>query len=243
MTSDRSIFLVGTDTHVGKTALTCALMTWARRHGVRALPFKPVQSGADPDDLDSDAHRLARAAGLDPSRAAAVCPRTYPDPVAPGIAEDPTPFLLPSSANSPPDPPQLRETTAALDRLRAEFAPQLVFIEGAGGLHVPMPGGTWLPQWITHLATDVVIVGRLGLGTINHTLGTVDALRGLGVSPLGFYLVATAPDDADPSTTLNPQVIAAARNLPHLGTLAYQLDDPDGPGRVDLLRPLISLLP
>jgi hypothetical protein len=46
-------------------------------------------------------------------------------------------------------------------------------IEGAGGLWVPMPGGSWLPAWISALRAEVVVVGRLGLGTINHCLLTI----------------------------------------------------------------------
>jgi dethiobiotin synthetase len=63
----------------------------------------------------------------------------------------------------------LAAARAVLERLEAGTRRTLTMIEGAGGLWVPMPGGTWLPAWISALRAAPVVVGRLGLGTINHT--------------------------------------------------------------------------
>jgi dethiobiotin synthetase len=135
----------------------------------------------------------------------------------------------------------VRHATELLSAWEVEHRPDLVFIEGAGGLHVPMPGGDWQPTWISALAHHVVVVGSLGLGTINHTLLTIDALRNLGLPPLGFYLCEHDPTP-DPSHRDNAQIIATARGLSHLGTLR-QTSPSDGPGTLDLLTPLLTLLP
>jgi dethiobiotin synthetase len=211
-------FLVGTDTAVGKTTVACALLVAARELGVRVLPFKPAQSG---DDDPSDSVRLAVAAGRAPQAASDLAPLTWPAALAPGIAEDPAPFL--EGRGEPRDCPPLSSVAQALARLERAEAPQLVLIEGAGGLHVPMPGGTWQPRWIVALATHTLVVGRAGLGTIHHTLAAIEGLRAIGRPPLGFVL--SAPALPDPSALTNARVIEAKAGVPHLATFPA---DPPG---------------
>ena len=226
----RRIFVVGTDTDCGKTEVTCALLASARRSGIQALPFKPAASG--PPGPASDPSRLVRAAGLDPSTLPLIAPLRYPEPLAPGIAADRVMFL--ETGHEPTTKP-LERVRAALLQAEAEVlvpAPRVTLIEGAGGVHVPMPGGTWLPRWIDALAATPVVVGRLGLGTINHTLLTIDALAALGLPALGFILSQTRPGHVDdPSREHNAQLIARARGLPCLGVLPFTEDRrprPDG---------------
>ncbi|MCA9719422.1 MAG: dethiobiotin synthase [Myxococcales bacterium] len=224
----RRLFLVGTDTDCGKTAVTCALLRSAAAAGLAAIPFKPAASG--PAGTGSDPARLLRAAGL-PDDALAmiamIAPLRYEPPLAPGVADDRDRFLL----DSPPPPSRrpLELARAALARAERRYRPAVTLIEGAGGLHVPMPGGTWLPEWITALAATPVIVGRLGLGTINHTLLTIDALRQRGLTPAGFLLSRTRPAEDDRSCEDNPTIITRARGLPCLGVLPYTPEDAPAP--------------
>ncbi|HGG57814.1 MAG TPA: dethiobiotin synthase [Nannocystis exedens] len=216
----RRLFLVGTDTSVGKTAVASALLRQARAEGLRVLPFKPASSGGD------DPERLLAAAALDPKLLPRMAPLRYEAPLAPGIAEDPGPFIDPlktynaHSGDLQPGVEQLSRITADLRTLERDLRAEFTIIEGAGGLHVPMPGATWLPQWIDAFAAPVVIVGRLGLGTINHTVLTAEALDRSGHRAIGFLLSATDPED-DPSTEHNPQIIAQRSGLPCLGLLAH----------------------
>jgi dethiobiotin synthetase len=223
------VFLVGTDTAVGKTAVACALLHGARAASVRALPFKPVQSSA-PDELD-DAARLLSATAQPGLGADEICTLRFSLPIAPGLVDDASRFVepAPSCDHSP-----LQRCRDALEQLVSRHDPQLVLIEGAGGLWVPMPGGTWQPEWILALATHVVVVGRAGLGAINAALLTIDALRAIDLDPLGFYLSETTLPD--PSNALNAEVIAWARRLPHLGTLRHDGDD-------ELFSALLERLP
>jgi dethiobiotin synthetase len=229
------IYILGTDTEVGKTTITCALLRQARAASVQAIPFKPAQSGA-PDE-PTDARRLLRAAGLSEDLEPRACPHRYDAPLAPGIAENIRPFL--SWPSPEPDPAPLRQAAEALDRWEAEHRPEITFVEGAGGFHVPMPGGTWQPEWIRELAHAIVVVSRVGLGTINHTLLTLDAAKQLGLPILGIYFSQThrAPDL---SQSANPAIIKAARETPVLGVLPYGAPDNDPP---DLWTPLVRALP
>ncbi len=232
------VFFVGTNTGVGKTALVCALLQWARTHALNAAPFKPAQSGDT--DTPTDVERLLDAAGISRDHSMSACPLTYPEPLAPGIAEDPAPFLRPPAANVDPLPDALELTRDRLETWELERQADYIFVEGAGGLHVPMPGGTWQTEWIRALADSVVLVASTGLGTINHTLLTLDALDDEGFDVLGVYFV-DADDNEDPSREDNAQVIATARGITVLGRLSY-LETPDGCGTVDLLAPLLEAM-
>lgn len=231
------IFVVGTDTAVGKTAVTAALLRTATRRGLRVLPFKPAQSG---DDSPSDIERLLTAADLPLDAIDAACPLRYAPPLAPGLAEDPAPFF---AARPTANPTVLAEVGATLDAWEQRHSPVLTLVEGAGGLHVPMPGATWQPAWITALCSLTLVVGRAGLGTINHTLATITGLRQLGRPPLGFMLSQTE-SVADPSVPDNAAVIAAASGVPHLGTLAHGPEPADASTLLDaLLARLPGLVP
>ena len=219
------IFLVGTDTNAGKTTIACALLRAARCRRVRAVPFKPAASGDD--GPGSDLNRLLRAAALPDDAGSLVNPLRYASPIAPGLAEDSTPFL---KGRPHPDPDQARTIClAALTRLESRLDPELTFIEGAGGLRVPMPGGTWLDAWISAFEARVLIVARAGLGTINHTLLTIEALRTRGHEPLGF-VSSQLRASADSSRSANVAVIEREAGLACLGQLPHlrrrpELDD------------------
>ena len=121
---------------------------------------------------------------------------------------------------------EVARSVEALARLEARHRPALTLIEGAGGLYVPMPGGSWLPAWVGAFAAETIVVGRLGLGTINHCLLTFAALARLGAAPRGFILAQTVAGD-DPSHAHNERVIAAASGLPCLGVLAFGTGEHD----------------
>ena len=169
----------------------------------------------------------------------AICPLVYDPPLAPGIAHDRQQFLRPDAAI---DPGPLKTALARLSELEASLDPELVIIEGAGGLHVPMPGGAWLDHWIRAMAPRTVVVGRAGLGTINHTLLTVEALQQRDLEVLGFVHVRrpSGPTvNEDPSTPDNAAVIAT-RGVAHLGTLPP--GPPDAPALQAVARPLLAAL-
>lgn len=217
MTPDRRVYIVGTDTGVGKTEVTCALLHLALTQRLRVVPYKPVQSG---NERPTDAERLLAATpdhlGLD---AADIVAQHYDPPLAPGMAHRREDFLSPSIPNLRP----LRGAVEQLAALERATYPDLVLIEGAGGLDVPMPGATWQPQWIRAMTERLLVVGRLGLGTINHTLLTLDALSRDHLVPVGFILVdADGVHGRDPSCDDNIPVIEQASGVPCLGRVPHR---------------------
>jgi dethiobiotin synthetase len=154
-------FVTGTDTGVGKT-LVCALLA----AGLGAHYWKPVQSGAK-DGLDSTAVR--KMAGLDKTR---VVPETY----------------MFSEALSPHLAAGIEGARIDIDRFSLSRKPDLLIIEGAGGVMVPLNENTLIIDLIKKLSVPVLIVACNRLGVINHTLLTVEALKAAGISILGVIL-------------------------------------------------------
>ncbi|EDM74138.1 dethiobiotin synthase [Plesiocystis pacifica SIR-1] len=233
--SPSRIFVVGTDTDAGKTVVTCALLQAAARASVTAIPFKPAVSG--PEGPRSDHARLMAASILDPSELDELAPMRWPTPVAPGLAEDEAPFLGEGVSRSDPES-LIGRARWALARIEQRHGAQLSLIEGAGGLLVPMPGGTWLPEWITALRARPLIVARAGLGTINHTLLTIEALRARELEPVGFIFTQLLPRH-DPSRGHNAEVIATRSGLPCLGRLPFLGRPPVYPDDSSWLQPEI----
>jgi len=206
----RGIVLVtGTDTDVGKTIVTAAVAAAAQASGLRVAVVKPGQTGTitnAPTDIDV----ITRLAAPDTTRTLA----EYPEPMSPLAAA--------TVASMPP-----LELYEVVDAIRAEADKHdLVLVEGAGGLLVPMgvrPGGdTWtLADLATTLGVPTLVVSRAGLGTLNHTALTLEALDRRGV-PAGVVIGAWPAD---------PELVHWANLselVPHLvGAL------PEGAGRLD----------
>ena len=228
----RRIFIVGTDTEIGKTTTSVALLRAATRSGRRYLPYKPAVSG----DLGptSDHARLVRAVpqlGLSPESITAY---RFQPPIAPGLAEANHSFYEPHARVT--DPRTIARAVETLEALEAKHAPDLSLIEGAGGLHVPMPGSTWLPSWIAALEATPLVVARAGLGTLNHTILTVESLRNLDLHPSGFILNCRFEQSAD-TVESNRKVLEARLRIPCLGVLPHAVEEADGDRSDDWLRP------
>jgi len=222
--SIRLVF-VGTDTNVGKTVVVCALLESAARAGLSAVPFKPAEAG--PAGPGSDHARLLGASILDASEVDDLAPLRWTKPIAPGMADDPAPFLGRGAGVSDLDS-MLGRARWALARLEQRHSATVSLIEGAGGLLVPMPGGSWLPDWIAGLRARPLIVARAGLGTINHTLLTIEALRIRELEPVGFIVTQMLARD-DPSRAHNIAVIEQRSGVPCLGNLPFLGRPPQRP--------------
>ena len=213
----KRVFLIGTDTNAGKTTVTCALLRSAARAQLSVVPFKPVETG--PGGPDSDRERLLAASSLEPSELEDLSPQRWKRPIAPGIADDASPFLGTGPAVTDFEG-ALGRARWALARLEQRHHAALSLIEGAGGLMVPMPGGSWLPDWISGLRAKPLIVARAGLGTINHTLLTIEALRVRELEPLGFIFTQLL-GRKDLSRSHNSKVIETRSGVPCLGKLPF----------------------
>ena len=206
------IFITGTDTGVGKTVLTSLLLCHLRRQGAHALALKPFCSGTR-----ADAELLYRLQdgelALDE-----VNPFYFPEPVAPlvsarkhkrRISLERVVEQINSIARrlSSAAPVAGRHTSVQSSRLRAK---KYLLVEGSGGLLVPLGEGYTVRDLIRRLDCDVLVVSRNRLGTINHTLLTVQALA-MPHSSFGTRhakVLLMAPSTLDPSSRTNPAILA-----------------------------------
>jgi dethiobiotin synthetase len=188
----RGVFVTGTDTGVGKTVVAAALAAALRADGVDVAAFKPAVTGLDEPDADrpADHELLAAAAGQAPDE---VAPHRFGPAVSPHLAAE--------LAGSALDPTAL---VAAARGLRAD----VVVAEGVGGLLVPLTLGYTIRDLAIDLGWPVVVAARPGLGTINHSLLTVEAARAGG---LDVRAVVLTPWPAQPSAMHRSNVEAIER--------------------------------
>lgn len=176
MKSRSDFFITGTDTGVGKTMVTAALLTALRDGGVDAVAMKPVQTGAD-NERSPDLDFCAKAAKwkIPADDYDTLCPFRFPLPASPHLA------ARVARKRIVPEP-----IIAAFERLRRNH--EAVLVEGAGGLLVPLCDDFDQRDLIVRLDLDVIVVARPGLGTLNHTRLTVEALRNRSIHIAGIVL-------------------------------------------------------
>lgn len=158
----RGVFVTGTDTGVGKTVVSAALCAaW------NAAYWKPVQTGAA--DGDDDTATVAHLAGLPPERVFAPG-RVYGEPASPERAA------------------ALEGTEVRISDLTPPRTSAPLVVEGAGGLLVPINADETMADLMGTLGLPAVVVARSTLGTINHTMLTLEALRSRGLPLLGVVI-------------------------------------------------------
>src|SRR5919106_5755058 len=168
----RGLFVTGTDTGVGKSIVAGAICAALAARGDHVAAFKPVVTGLgqSPDDWPEDQVLLAQAAGG----------RQTPEDVAPYRFGPPvSPHYAAELAGEMIEPARI--LAAARDH-------ELVVCEGVGGLMVPITTGYLVRDLAVDLGLPVVIAARTGLGTINHTLLTVEAARAAGLTVAGVVM-------------------------------------------------------
>lgn len=169
------LFVTGTGTGVGKTIATAAVAAHARRAGVDVAVCKPVQTGcgSGAGDGDDDLAEIARLAGVTELDWVA----RYPEPLAPVAAAAAAGLPLPTAE-------QLLTAVRRVDR-----PGRLTLVEGAGGLLVEIAdAGVTLRDLAIALGAPVLVVCEAGLGTLNHTALTLEALNMKGISAAGLVI-------------------------------------------------------
>lgn len=201
-------FVTGTDTGVGKTQASRALLSLLVDAGLEPQGFKPYESGCSSLSAPSDALSLREAARSD-LPLDLVCPHRFRAPLAPGVA-----------ARRLGREPDWNTTLAAWERLK--HGP--VVVEGAGGLFVPLDSSHDVIDLISTLRLPVLLVARAGLGTLNHTALSLEALAARNI-PVAAVLLSRSTPSRDPSERDNASLIAERHGVRVLGPVPY-LEDP-----------------
>lgn len=209
--TSKGFLVTGTDTGVGKTVVTAGLAGVFCRHGLDAVAIKPVHSGARLEDgelVPEDALFYRLATGL-----------TYPLEqlnlyrFAPAVS----PHLAAELSGQKVDPRRVVDFCQ-----QALLRHQVTLIEGAGGLCVPLSGPHFtVADLARDLSLPLIVVARIGLGTINHTVLTVAYARNIGLRVAGIIFNSLRPGEAGPVERDNPGVIAEMTGVPVLGILPY----------------------
>ena len=217
-------FVTGTDTGVGKTAISCALLA-AAAAGLRTAAVKPVAAGCDDNGHNEDALQLLDCM-TEPLDYAQVNPVALDAPIAPHIAAQRQGKRLQAS--------RLAGICRGVMLGSADF----VLIEGAGGWRVPISPGETLADLAVQLQVGVILVVGMRLGCINHALLTVEAIRRDGLDLAGW--VANQPGETMICHQENLETLRRLIPAPLLGEVP-QLT-PFDPGEAGSLLSLRYLL-
>ncbi len=207
------VFVTGTDTGVGKTLVTVALMQALRVRGLRVAGMKPVASGCrrTPAGLRNEDALAIQAAASSPAAYEEVNPCAFEPAIAPHLAA--------AEAGVALDPASLAASAARL----AAGADRLL-VEGAGGWLVPLGAGHTLADLAVRLRARVVLVVGLRLGCLNHALLTAEAVRARGLELAGW--VGNAVDQTFERRAENLATLEEMLPVPCLGVVPH-LSAPD----------------
>ena len=186
------VFVTGTDTGVGKTVVAAALVACLRRHGPAGY-WKPVQTGVEQDDDTATVRTLAGCTDAEVWNRGVRLER----PLSPHLAARLAGQALSVNAILADAPDDTSRTWV---------------VEGAGGVLVPLNDTEAMSTLMVRMRLPVVLVARSTLGTINHSLLTLEALRNRGLSVAGLVMVG-------PPNPENRAAVAARGHVPVLGEL------------------------
>jgi dethiobiotin synthetase len=192
------LFVTGTSTEVGKTVVGAAIARTLAAEGKRVAVFKPAVTGLD-EGVETDHALLRRASGSAQSDEE-IAPYRYGPPASPHLAA--------ALAGEEIDPERLRQAAAA-----ATDGADAIVCEGVGGLLVPLSPGYLVRDLAADLGYPLVVVAGSGLGTINHTLLTVEAARAAGLE-VALIVLTPWPEQPTEIEHSNRETIAALTGVP-----------------------------
>ncbi|MGB9716124.1 MAG: dethiobiotin synthase [Thermodesulfovibrionales bacterium] len=216
----KGFFITGTDTGVGKTILTASLIKISKFLGLNSCGMKPVETGCFKPKLKtqnsklkkealipSDSIFLKEIAGIDDS-IDLINPVRFENPLAPFPASEIEGINI-----------NIEDIKKAYSKLSKKY--DVIFVEGIGGLLVPIKKDYSVLDLIRDLGLPVIVVSRPGLGTINHTMLTVNYALKEGITVAGIIINHTQPSDGSLAEKTNPQVIRQLCTVPIFGVFPY----------------------
>jgi len=202
---NRAFFVTGTDTGVGKTHVTCALLHATRRLGLTAVGMKPIAAGIEADGRNDDVVQLLAASSIQPPLEW-VNPYLYAPPIAPHIAA--------AEAGRPIAMEVIRH---AFEQLRP--LADVIWVEGVGGFRVPLDARYDAADLAQALALPVVLVVGMRLGCLNHALLTAEAITHRNLTLAGW--VANRIDPTMARFEANLETLQTRLNAPLLGVVPH----------------------
>ena len=223
-------FVTGTDTAVGKTLISCALLHAFAAQGKRVVGMKPVAAGCNESDqsgeseLNEDVKQL-RAASNILATLGQINPYSFVHPIAPHIAAKKTGIHI-----------EFSRILTSYHELAAQA--DVVIVEGVGGFRVPLNDAQDSADLAVLLGLPVILVVGMRLGCLNHALLTIRAINECGLICAGW--VANVLDDEMPALTENIEALQQRITTPLLGLMPHQ-SHPDARAAASHLN--IGLLP
>jgi dethiobiotin synthetase len=222
----RGVFVTGTDTEVGKTIVAAAICAAAVDHGLSIAAFKPVVTGLNDSAGDWPAdHELLASVANSGQSADEIAPYRYGPAVSPHLAGQ--------LSGEEIDPEHLVDAAEA----QAERADALV-VEGVGGLLVPLTTDYLVRDFAGELSLPVVIAARPGLGTINHSLLTIEAARAVALR-IQAVVLTPWPDEPSEMEWSNLETIERFGEVPVIG---LPHTDPDSLAEAGAVLPVSDWL-
>ncbi|HLA00770.1 MAG TPA: dethiobiotin synthase [Thermodesulfovibrionales bacterium] len=221
----RGFFITGTDTGVGKTVIAGALILIIKHMGCRVCGMKPIETGCMKSEnvvqkaesrvkdtllIPADGMFLKEIADMDDS-IDIITPIRFENPLAP--------FPASEIEGTPVDIEKIKK---AFEDLLRKY--DMAVIEGIGGLLVPLNRNYFVLDLIKHFGLPIVIVSRPGLGTINHTLLTVNYAIKEGINVAGIIMNYSQSPEKTLAEETNPKVIRQISPVPLIGIFPYLED-------------------
>ncbi len=200
------VFIAGTDTGVGKTCITASLVYALRRDGIDAVAMKPLATGKAREGVfeSEDAEILARYSDVDEDEYRLINPVFLPEGASPYMACK----LLNMSID-------MSKVFSAYDTLKDGH--EFLLVEGIGGVMVPISSDYYVIDMMKDMGLPVIIVARAKVGTINHTLLTVNACRDKGLRVVG--IVVNMIDYSNRVESYTPSMIEELSGIPVIGSI------------------------
>jgi dethiobiotin synthetase len=209
----KGFFITGTDTEIGKTLTTGLIVKYFLEEGIDVFPYKPVQSGA--------IRKNDRLVAPDMESYERITKCTFGEEVNTYVLETPSSPHLAASIDGVSI--ELKPILEQVKKLRN--AHELLLVEGAGGLIVPLNEEATILDLIDQVSLPVILVARAGLGTINHTVLSVMALKQRNIQIAGIVLNQTSPDEMLEIEKDNKRMIERLTEVPIIGMLPFMTQD------------------
>jgi dethiobiotin synthetase len=220
----KGFFITGTDTGVGKTVITAALIKAVGLLGLKACSMKPIETGCKTAVssqqsavsskkrtlIPSDGMFLKKMAGIDDS-IDLITPIRFENPLAPITASE------------------IEGREIDLDKIHIAYSElsrkyDVIIVEGIGGLLVPIKRDYFVLDLARDFGLPIIVVSRPGLGTLNHTLLTVNYAIKEGLDVAGIIINYSQPPEGTLAENTNPEVIKQISPVPLIGIFPYLED-------------------